>query len=504
MNWIDKTIGYISPEAGYKREAYRKALDEIRNYDAAGYDRVNANWRVFNESAEMTDRYGRDNIRARARDLERNSDIMNAVVGAFKRNVYGAGYRLRANSGNEEMDHEIEKMWKVWCKKKNCDVTGQQSFSAIMRMSVQRKKIDGGIILLKRYTTGGFLPFKIQTLEVDELDLTATATKETGNKVVGGIEYNSYNRPVGYYISQYSVDGTTINQPVYIEAKDVIFYFTKSRPSQIREMSDMTPTITRIRDVNEFMRAVSVKERILACFSVFIERMLPTSGTTLGRGVGTGLSGSATENDAKYDGKTLTPGMIHYLNQGDKAQAVVPTGQATDATAYVKQEVRLIGSGQGLSYETMSRDMSESNYSSARQGMIEDDLTYEEEKDLLMEVMDEIYETFLISLVLAKKVTIKDFWENKDIYMDHTWIKAPKRWIDPVKEANSNKIALNTGQKTWADLAAENGKDWKEQLEEMAEIIEYGNQKGIDMGGIIYGSGTKQSTNQITAAKETK
>ena len=493
---MDKTIGFVSPELGYKREAYRRALEESRNYDAAGYDRLNANWRVFNESAEMTDRYGRDTVRARARDLERNSDIMNAVVGAYKRNVYGAGYRLRASSGKDDINRDIEKMWKTWCKKQNCDVTGTQNFSAMMRMAIQRKKIDGGIIFLKRFTAGGFLPFKLQALEVDELDLTAATPKKADNKVVGGIEYNSYNRPVGYFFNQYCIDGMTMNEPVYIDAKDVIFLYTKTRPSQIREISDITPTITRIRDANEFMRAVSVKERILACFSVFIERALPVSGTTPGRGV----PGNGTVTD-KYDGKTLTPGMIHYLNQGDKAQAVVPTGQATDATAYIKQEVRLVGAGQGLSYETTSRDMSESNYSSARQGLIEDDLTYGEDKDLLIEVMDEIYETFVISLILAEKIKIKDFWEKKEIYLEHSWIQAPKRWIDPVKEANSNKTALNTGQKTWANLASENGRDWKEQIDEMAEIMEYGKKKGIDMGGVMFGNNGKTSSD--TGAKKT-
>ena len=41
----------------------------------------------------------------------------------------------------------------------------------------------------------------------------------------------------------------------------VIPYWTKHRPSQLREVSDLSPTITRVRDTNEFITAVSVKER---------------------------------------------------------------------------------------------------------------------------------------------------------------------------------------------------------------------------------------------------
>ena len=81
------------------------------------------------------------------------------------------------------------------------------------------------------------------------------------------------------------------------------------------------------------------------------------------------------ERHMEYKGKTITPGMIMDMNQGDEAQFLNPSGQATDASSFIKQEIRLIAAGQGLSYETVSRDMSESNYSSARQGSIEDELT---------------------------------------------------------------------------------------------------------------------------------
>ena len=56
MGFLDNIITAISPEAGYKREAWRQALEELRGYDAASHGRLNSGWRVFNESAELTDR----------------------------------------------------------------------------------------------------------------------------------------------------------------------------------------------------------------------------------------------------------------------------------------------------------------------------------------------------------------------------------------------------------------------------------------------------------------
>lgn len=478
MGFIDNLIGFISPGWAAQREAWRQSLYELRNYDAGGYGHNNNNWRVSNRSAEQTDTYDREIIRARARDLERNSDLMNAVISAYKRNVVGAGYSMQAKTGDSELNKQIEKLWLKWCKKRNCDVTGTQSLNQMIRMAVARKKVDGGILFVKRYTTQGTIPFQLQLIEVDELSSETISPNEKGNRVVGGIEYNSFNRPVGYHIKQYDLSGMGIEKPIYIKADDVIFYFSKKRPTQIREMSDMTFTIPRIRDVNEFMVAVSVKERIAACLSVFIKKATPRDG--FGRGM-------ARKADVEYEGKTISPGMIKELNAGDEIQIVNPAGQGSDATSFTKLQQRLIGSGQGISYESVSRDMAEATYSSARQGLIEDELTYSEEKELLCEILDEIYETFVISAVLCGKLEIKDFWTNKDTYLAHEWIQEPKPWIDPKKESEANMIAIKTGQKTFKQIAAENGRDWQDQIDDMAEVIAYGKEKGVDMSAVLYG-----------------
>ena len=495
MGWIDKIVAAFSPEAAYRREAYRQAYDALQKsyYDAGSHIGANQNWRVTNNSAEYTDRYSRDDVRARARDLERNSDIMNSVIGAFKRNVVGSGYLIQVKTDEAELNKQIEKTWKKWCKKQNCDVTGTQSLNQMIRMAVERKKVDGGILFIKRYTSEGFVPFQLQMMEVDELDTGTVRKTRSENKVVGGIEYNSFNKPVGYYIRQYDIDGYSQREPVYVEAKDVIFYFSKKRPSQLREISDMAPTIPRIRDVNEFMTAVSVKERIEACLAIFIKKAFPTTG--IGRG------NSTTTNSAErisYEGKTLSPGMIKEMNVGDEIQIVNPSGQGADATNFTKLQQRLVGAGQGISYEATSRDMAGSTYSSARQGLIEDDMTYKEDKELLVEILDEIYETFVISAVLCGAIDIPGFWEDKDRYLDHEWIQEPKPWIDPKKESEANMTAIKTGQKTYKQIAAENGRDWRSQIDDMAEVLEYGKGKGINMESVIFGM-KEESNEQIGA-----
>ena len=91
MGWFDNLIGWFSPKTACEREAWRLQLQQLRGagYDAADHGRLNANWQAYNESADLTDRVARDTIRARARDLERNSDLANEIILAFRRNVVG-------------------------------------------------------------------------------------------------------------------------------------------------------------------------------------------------------------------------------------------------------------------------------------------------------------------------------------------------------------------------------------------------------------------------------
>lgn len=101
--------------------------------------------------------------------------------------------------------------------------------------------------------------------------------------------------PEGYWIRQYSIDGYTQTEPVYIEAKDVVFYFSKKRPSQIREISDLSPSLTRIKDMNEFMHAVTLKEKIAPVWQSLSNGLLRLEGQAAGH-IRRGRMGRMREN----------------------------------------------------------------------------------------------------------------------------------------------------------------------------------------------------------------
>jgi lambda family phage portal protein len=458
MQWLERTIAAISPRWAYKRQAWRSGMDAL--YDGASRDRLNVNWNPTSTYDENRMRATREIMRARARDLERNSDIAQAVITAFERNVVGSGMVLQVRiPGEDELSEEIEALWKEFCKAEHCDITGTQSLEEIEEMLVRRYVVDGGILIVKVNVPDSDFPFKIQIREVDELD--PLATPSGNNRIIDGVEIDQYNRPVAYHFKKYHNNIAIPGESVKIDAKNVIFWRRKTSPRQVREVSMLATAMMRIKDANQFIQAVSVKERVLACLSVFIKKAMPSGPT--GRVV------NQQQKEYSYDGVTLSPGMIGELNPGDEVQTVIPSGQASDTKEFITTLIRLIASGLGLSYETVSRDLSTVNYSSARQGMLEDRKTFKKmQKSLIRNVLTPIYLEFLDSLFLTGKIKVRDYLENRSKYTAHVWIPPGYTWIDPLKEVNANKVALESNQDTLARICAERGEDWREVIEQRA------------------------------------
>lgn len=113
--------------------------------------------------------------------------------------------------------------------------------------------------------------------------------------------------------------------------------------------------------------------------------------------------------------------------------------------------------------------MSQVNYSSARQGLLEDQRTYAMLQQYLIEhFCRPVYEEFLRAAVLKKQLEIQDFFRERRRYTRHTFITPGWSWIDPLKEVKANSEALITGQDTLARICAERGEDWRDVLKQRA------------------------------------
>lgn len=472
----------LFPRWAYRRACFKAGLEDMkairaeqRSYDAGRADRLNAGWRTTNAPPGATDDMQRDVIRARARDLERNSDIFSAMILAFVRGVVGWGLQLQPDTGDDALDTRIAALFDRWRRARNCDAAGSMTFDEMCQTIVRRKLVDGGILIVKSYSAGE-VPLKLQLIEVDQLSSMALKPRYEGDYIVGGVEVDKLSAPRGYWIEPRTPDEMAIAEPVFIESKDAIFYKSQTRPGQIREMSPAAVAMPRLRDVEGFIEAQSMKERIAACFAAFIRRQ---SGQSV---LGMGGARRDDPQTKPYSGSTITPGMIAHLGLDEDVSFAQPPASSGEASNFTRLLTRMTGAAMGLSYEAASRDLSQVTYSSARQGLIEDESTYAiEQQSLIDHVLTEVYESFIISAVLSGALDIPDFWERKREYMKHDWIPQGRQWIDPKKEADANAIALQTGLKPFSEIAGAAGYDWRALMQQLKAEQEYAEDIGLKL-----------------------
>lgn len=466
MSLLNRLILPIAPGLAVKREICKLYARSM--YSAADRSPRSAGWTTSNANGEVTNRGERDIVRARARDLERNSDILNSSILAFERNVIGTGIVLQAKvldsngKDNEKINNEIEEQWQDWCQPENCEITGRFSFAEICTMIVRRRQVDGGILIVKAYDQK---QFKLQLLEVDDLDNSIQSYGK--NRVVGGIEIDNYRKAIAYHIKIYDAWGYSVKTQ-RVAADNVIYLPYLTRPSQIREFSPAAPSIPRIDDADELLDASVEKERVLAHLSVVIKNAIGTITGITGIGRGVGFGENVTDEPPKGPPpEVLDQGSITYLRPGEEVQTITQAGTSSTIDPILKTTQRLAGGSMGLSYEVASRDMSQVNYSSARQGLLEDQRTYKMLQNyLITHFCNVVYKDWIQWAVLSGRLSLPNYFAQAEKYQRHVWIASGWDWIDPVKEANANAKALETNQTTLQKICAARGEDYRDIIKQ--------------------------------------
>lgn len=471
MNVLDRLVAWFSPRAGCERIRYREAL---RNYDANRSDRF-GNWRPPPSlSPERTDAPHRNAIRGKARDLERNNDVMQGVIGALERNVVGTGIHPQAlvvsRGGVDQyrINDRLEELWAGWARKENCDITGCSSFYDIQRMFVRRKQVDGEVFVLIVAAPDEKIPFKLQIVEPDLL--AEDVYESNGHKVHGGVEVDEYMKPVAYH---FRLDEGMQNI-VRVEASRAIHSFWKTRPQQLRGISGFAGSMERVRDIGEYIDAELKAARAAAA----------NTGVVVS---GKGAADSFGRSRRGADGERLEEihvGMMNYVTQGDDVKFPQPGRPNVNAAGFITAIMRMIGIAGGLSYEVVSRDLSQVNYSSARQGHLEDRRTYQAwQLDLIDNLCRPVWKAFVESAVLAGLIQAPGYWNDKERYQKARWVAPGWPWIDPQKEATAAEKQLNLGIVTLAEICGSQGRDWQETLEQRKREQDYIEELGLKLGG---------------------
>jgi len=147
--------------------------------------------------------------------------------------------------------------------------------------------------------------------------------------------------------------------------------------------------------------------------------------------------------------------------------------------------LRMIAADQGLSLESATRNVSNVNYSSARQNLLADQKTYKIFRAYLIEhLLRPLYKRFVMSCYLKGLLNNTKFNPNDKSYFSATWLGEGLPWIDPKKEAEADAIKLLNGGLSFKEYCAQQGVDWRERLLDIAEVEEEAKRLGVKLNFI--------------------
>ena len=453
----------------FRALGYEPRRPRRRQYEGATMSRLTSSWVTSGTSADAEIHGSISRLRNRARQLVRDSDYARQAKRAVMNNVIGTGIKLQAQvmmqrGGrlDEDLNKRIEKAWKYWGYKSYCDVAGRLCFADIERMIVGAMCESGEVFVrvIRRPFGGSQIPFALQIIESDQLDETYTGkSSANGNEWRMGVEVDQFGRAVQYaFLQKHPGDapfsGTAGKRHLMLQADEVMHLYIQERPGQTRGVTWFASAIKRLHHLAGYEEAEVIRARASSSLMGFIT-------TTEGE------LGTAEEVYDSDRVDSFAPGVFKYLQPGESV--TVPSLDAPDGQfePFTRGMLRAVAAGLGTSYESVSRDYSQSNYSSSRLAMLEDRDNWRSIQRFLIENFHQpVFNMWLEMAVMGGALDLPAYEANPERYRNIKWCPRAYGYVDPQKEVAAYKAAVRCGFKTLADVVAEQGGDLDDLLKQ--------------------------------------
>lgn len=439
-----------------------------REYHAASTSRLFSDFFDSNRSADSELYPVIRKMRNRSRDLARNNEYVKRYLDLMKTNVVGdRGFTLQVKAldtvGNLDQsgNQAIEDSFKKWSKKGNCTVDGKMSFVDVQKMVMEGLARDGEVFIVKHRSASFQDSFALEFIEPDRIDEQKNETAGNGNDIRMGVELDRFRRPVAYHVLNYhpgDYDYTSLNtnrKYTRVPADRVIHIYMPLRAGQTRGEPWTASAIAALKQLNGFREAAVINARIGASKMGFF---------TSPQGDGF----VADDLDGNVPIMSAEPGTFHQLPTGVGFTSFDPAFPSNEFDDFHKAILKGIASGLGVSYTSISNDLTSTSYSSIRQGALEERDYYKNIQAFFIDhVIRPIYESWLESAMEmgAMGMPLKQYEKFADAstFRARAW-----SWVDPQKEMNAAIMGLKNGVLSLQDVASNYGKDTEELL---AQIV---------------------------------
>jgi lambda family phage portal protein len=462
--WLDRVIGWASPETAARRLRARAQIDVLaRGYAGAALGRNTDGWRVSSTSADAEIEKAGRRLRDRSRDLDRNNPHAAKAASLHVGNIVGEGIMPRAATGDPKKDAKVMKAFEKWAKQ--CDADGQLDFYGLQSVAVRGMVVGGEMLARRRRRRSGdglAVPVQIQLIEPDYLDDTKNGALSSGAKAVQGVEFDAIGRRTAYWLyrehpgNSFALNLTSSRVP----ASEIAHLYEKQR-QQTRGVPWSAPVIRRIRDIDDYDFAEGIRKKIEASTVAFVTGH-DDSDVQL---TSDGQNSMRVEDGHGNLVEKFAPGLIAYLRGGKDVRFNQPAtvGGYED---YKRVTAREVAAGFRVPYALLTGDGSQENFS-AQRGLINQfrrDCSIAQWQIVIPMLLDPWWSWFTEAAYAAGEID--------DPVVAVEW--SPPKWIpiEPYKDAMADLITLRLGTRSWFDVVSERGRNPQDVMTEIKQFAD--------------------------------
>ncbi|MCW7542098.1 phage portal protein [Aquabacterium sp. A7-Y] len=464
---------------GWFANIRRRLFGGTPTYDGVGGGRRALAWIVGNPGAVAALAFSQNELRAKSRDLVRRNAWAAAGTEAFVANAIGTGIKPQSMVLDMVQREAIQALWRDWCE--DADAAGLTDFYGLQALAC-RAMLEGGeaIVRLRYRRPEDRLPvaLQIQVLEPEHLPVTLNTELPTGNLVRAGIEFDRLGRRVAYHLYRSHpndgalapMSGTGGMDTVRIPANEVIHLFRPLRPGQIRGEPWLARALVKLHELDQYDDAELVRKKTAAMFAGFITRAAPEDNL-MGEGEpdahGVALGG-------------LEPGTLQFLEPGEEIRFSAPADVGSSYAEFMRQQFRAVAAAMGITYEMLTGDLTQVNYSSIRAGLLEFRRRCEalQHGVIVHQLCRPIWRAWMTQAVLEGALELPGYARRRRSYQAVKWIPQGWQWVDPKKEFDAMNTAIRSGLLSRSEAISSSGYD----AEDIDREIAADNQRADELG----------------------
>lgn len=416
-------------------------------------------------------------LRGTARALVRDNAMASRYCQLRVENVIGPhGIRLQARAVNsrgnlhDALNDKIEDAWKEWGKPENASVDGRMSWIDVQKFVEATLPQDGEILI--RIIRGANNPFyfALQILDPDQLDdmYNVLPAGPDDNEIRMGVEIDRFGKPVQYWIWQsHPNDPRRGQKRVPVPASDIIHIYRQRRPGQTRGITDFAPVMFDTQMMQGFQEAEITAARMGASNMAAIQYDPEKGGD------------GGDDDDEREDGEIpmeVEPGLLLRLNPGESLVNTNFNHPNGAFAPFTKSIQRSIASGLNVSYSSLTGDLEAVNFSSIKAGMLGERDFYRSEQVWIVEQLHaRVYREW------APYAALAGFFRASDARGTERILWQPRGWKspDPLGDMQAAILGRRAGITTLTAVCGEQGTDFEENLEQIAEEDRLAREYGV-------------------------